>query len=362
MKILLFIPSLMAGGAERVMSTVANYLSQDHTVEILMINEITPFYSLNENVTTKYVKTGKRKPGILGAFLFLGTEIKRRKAFIKEVHDYKPDVILSFLTTTNVIALLSLNKIKGIPLIVSERNDPGLYKKSVRWLINKLYPKADLIVCQGKRVAEFFNKIHGRTVVVPNPLNQAALGKFHEKRSDKLVTVGRLTAAKNQKLLIDSFFEIHTEYPNHTLEIYGEGELKEELSNYIDSLNMQNKIKLMGTRKNVMHYIDDAACFILPSNFEGFPNVLIEAMASGLPVISTDFPTGIAKELICDGINGYVVPTDNKKEMVRALRKVLSSEDEQNKIGKNNLQIAEIYSEKNICKLWKDILAKSLDN
>lgn len=349
----MFIPSLMSGGAERVMSTLANHFVSEDKVEILMLNDIEPFYEVSKEVTIKNISTAKRKEGIIGSLLFISSEIKRRKEFINEVKNYQPDVILSFLNTTNIIALSAKRKMKSIPMIVSERNDPMLYNRLLRTVITFMYSKADLIICQGNSVANYYKRKHGKTVVIPNPINSNAIGDFHENRKKKIVSVGRLIKAKNHSLLIKAFKKISKDYPDFILEIYGEGELKSELESLIKKLEITDKVFLLGNKKNVMQFIDDAACFVLPSNYEGFPNVLLEAMASGLPVISTNFPTGIARELINDGQNGYVVPVGDEDSLINAIRNIIDSKDLQDYMGRNNLYVREMFSEETICVKWK---------
>mgnify|MGYP004491286705 CR=1 FL=1 len=356
MKIMMFIPSLLPGGAERVMSTVANYMVKEDDVEILMLNEMEPFYDLSEKIVVKNVTTAKRFEGIIGSIIFLFAEFRRRKDFIHEVETYQPDIILSFLNTTNLIVLSAKYRVKTIPIVVSERNDPNLYNKILRTVISNIYPKADLIICQGSKVASYYKSKRGKTVVIPNPINISSIGDYHEQREKKIVSVGRLIEVKNHKLLINAFKKISEEYPDYILEIYGEGELRNELERLIETLDIADRVFLRGNKKNVMQYIDTAQCFVLTSNYEGFPNVLLEAMASGLPVISTDFPTGIAYDLIENGINGYVVPVGDEDKLVDAIRNVLKSKELQSKMGKSNLYVRELYSEEIICRKWKDTL------
>lgn len=356
MKVLMFIPALNAGGAERVMVTLANYLSRKgNQILIQTMNSDESFYQVDSNVKIKGMDYAFSKNMFLRILQIPFIEAKRARAFTASVFDFKPDVVLSFLFTTNVIALLSRKKIQ-VPLVISERSDPRVGGKIRRKLCACLYPKANLIICQGKAVAKYYTAFLGKCKVIANPLNTSAIGTYAEARKHRIVSVGRLIPEKNHMLLIEAFGEIHSSYPTWSLEIIGEGYLKEELNQAINNKGLEGHVFIRNNIKDVMREVSDSACFVLSSNYEGFPNVLLEAMASGLPVISTDFGTGIARELIADGKNGYVVPTGDVKKLAEALDKIISSEELQRKMGKANLCFKEDYSEEKICMQWEEAL------
>ena len=355
MKILFFLPALNSGGAERVVATIANTLSSNgDQVEILTLNTDVSFYSIDENVTIVGMNETISKSGLKRKLTIPFIEIARRNKFISEVKSYKPDIVISFLYTTNVLSLLAKNKISS-PLIISERSDPTHYGSMQQYICKKLYPKSDRIVCQGNVVANYYKKQNGRCTVIPNPLNEKSVGTYQKTKSNKIVTVGRLIAAKNHALLIDAFYEVKDEFPDSILEIYGEGELRQTLQEHINSLGLSNRVFLPGSKQNIVAELNDAACFVLSSDFEGFPNVLIEAMATGIPVISTDFPSGIARELITDGDNGFLIETGNKNQLIEALKKILSDKELQITFAEKNLDVLEKYSELNIAHLWKSL-------
>lgn len=356
MRILFFIPALNAGGAERVMVTLANYLARkNHTIRILTLNSDESFYQVDTRVTIVGMNICFQKQGVLRKIETLFVEFKRRQMFISEVESFKPDVILSFLFTTNIISI-SAKKYCKCPLYISERNAPDSYGKIERLLNQLFYPKSDVIVCQGKNVAEFYSRYGGKCIIIPNPINPAAIGNSTGIKKKRIVSVGRLIPQKNHKILIDAFALVEKEFPDYELEIFGEGELRTQLQDQINSLKLQEKVHLCGNRKNVMTTVADYACFVLSSNYEGFPNVLLEAMASGMPVISTDFSTGIARELIIDGENGYVVPVNDVHALADSLRKMLRSEDDMIKMGNNNRDILDRYCESQVCKMWENLL------
>lgn len=355
MKILFFAPALNSGGAERVIATISNELAKNgDQVEILLLNSDSSFYTLREEVSVVGLNEVISTSGIKRALSIPVVEYRRKKGFVKEVNRFRPDIVISFLYTTNVLSLLSKNKL-DMPLIVSERNDPTKYGTVKQMICRKLYPAADRIVCQGSVVEKYYQSCGGRCTVIPNPVNAGAVGAFRSEKKHRIVTVGRLTPAKNHKLLIDAFDGIKEAFPDYTLEIYGEGELRDDLNGYIESLGLSDRVFLMGSRQNVMAELNDATCFVLSSDYEGFPNVLVEAMSTGIPVISTDFPSRIARELIRHGENGFLFPTNGKEELIPLLRKLLSDAELQQKFARSNLDVIHQYSEANIAKSWREL-------
>lgn len=135
----------------------------------------------------------------------------------------------------------------------------------------------------------------------------------------EIVTCGRLTEQKNHKLLIDAFAEVQKIYPFATLKIYGEGVLREKLQNQIDSLNLNEKVFLMGATNDVAKALQTADLFVLSSDYEGMPNALMEAMAAGVPCISTDCPCGGPRELFGEDASDKLVPCNDSAQLAEAI-------------------------------------------
>jgi glycosyltransferase involved in cell wall biosynthesis len=175
-------------------------------------------------------------------------------------------------------------------------------------------------------------------------------------RDKRIINVGRLHPQKNQKLLIDSYAKITNSFPEYVLEIYGDGELHDELQRYINDLGLKDKIVLNQSRKDLWDCIYKAALFVLSSDFEGMPNALMEAMALGLPCISTDCRPGGARSLIQDGVNGMIVPVGNVDELAKAMTLCLSKPDVSEKMAMNARAIMETHCEKALFDKWSDYL------
>lgn len=362
-KYLFLITGMPMGGAERVMSTLANeFVNKGHQVRLITLKKAVSAYKLDERV--EFIGGNadiKSSNAIVRKLETFGSIIKSIVFYRKQLKEYNQDTVLSFLTNTNLLAIINnYFSLKKYPIIVSERCDPRTRSKLLIKFCNKIYPLANCIVCQSKEIENyFFNQNNNvNTAVIPNPINEECINKeYIDNREQRIVAVGRLNNQKNYDLLIDAFYDIEKDYPNHRVEIYGQGPEKDRLQNKVDKLGLSNKILFMGTKQNVMKSVANAQLYLMTSNFEGFPNALAEAMASGMPVISTNFPTGVAKELIQDDVNGYVVPVGDRKKLSEAIVKIISDEKIQAKMSKNNQQLREQLSVDSIVEQWENIFS-----
>ena len=360
MKILFCLGGLEKGGAERVASNLCNFfISKNHDVEILATRIDNIAYEFNDKIKIKSLEeTQKKENQIIRNYRL----IKKMK---QEVYDYNPDIIISFLKepTTRILFLKKyFRKIKRIPLIISIRVDPkAIYSKfPYNLLVKLLYNSSDGYIFQTDEAKEFFNKtIQNRSTIIPNPINESFLIEpFNGARKKVIVSVGRLAPQKNYKLLIDSFEEVNKKYPEYKLHIYGEGPLKDQLKKYILSKKLENEILLKGIVDDIKKEIYDATMFVLSSDYEGISNALMEAMALGLPCISTDSSGGGSRFLIENEKNGILVPMQNKEQLVKAIIKIIEDKEYANKLGNSASKKMKPLSQKNINKLWVDYILK----
>lgn len=349
MKILFCINSLVKGGAERVISNLANYFANKDEVAIMTLTNFDVEYELKSNINViKLDKKCKNPYKINNKFIrivlkipkFLNRSFRMKKEIIK----LNPDIIVSFLPETSFLVLF--NKRKTDKVIVSVRNDPKIeYKSKIyNFLMKKLYPKANAFIFQTSDAKRYFKNILSvKSEIIPNSINPYFIGdKYEGKRQDKIVAVGRLTNQKNFELLIKAFSEINKRFPQYKLIIYGEGEKRLELENLIKELNLEKYVELPGLCNDIKEKIYDAKVFVLSSLYEGMPNALLEAMALGIPVIATDCPCGGPKELIgTNNEKGILVEVDNCKQLVDAIEKVLTDESLQKKLSENAYTITD---------------------
>lgn len=349
MKIAFFIGSMGRGGAERVISILANHYSQKGwDVEIALLLDCTVGYELDERIKVVNLTVGK------------GSYLKRMPLWIKKIRNYvkttKPDRIVSFIGRINVLVLNACRGI-NIPIIVSERNDPKHdgRGKFMLWLCNKSYKRAAAIVHQTKYEESCFSaELASKSYVVPNPVSVSAFDK--SVTPYRIVTAGRLLPQKNHAMLIDAVAMIKPDFPDIKLDIYGDGSLKDNLSNKIKELNMENTVTLMGNVSDLHQRIAEADVFAMTSEFEGLSNALIEAMMLGLVCISTDYPG--ADEVVHHGENGLLVPCGDAEKLADVLRNLFTDKELNQKLRNNAKEASKRYRTEEVIKLWEAVIEK----
>ena len=213
---------------------------------------------------------------------------------------------------------------------------------------------ADKIVFQTAGAQRFYSKrVQEKSTVILNPVNTNGFPR-HDFSCEKseIVSVGRLEAQKNRKLLIDAFELIASDFTEYQLTIYGEGSLRKELEDYVKAKGLQERVFLPGNQNNIQEHIKDASLFVLSSDYEGIPNALIEAMAIGLPCVSTDCSPGGARELIEEGISGLITPCSDVRKLSDAMRMMLSNKTYAKACGIEALRIREKTDVKKISEDW----------
>ena len=344
--------SMGKGGAERVISVLANELINENEVSILLNTTKDKAYELDERI--KLLETDKKEIPIA-----LIRNLRRLYVSEKLIKKEDPDIIISFLPMPSYRVLLLRKYIKK-PIIICDRNDPKREYKSFinKFLMKKLYKKADGFVFQTKEQKEFFDEeIQSKSVIIYNPIKTEFLNKNESAlKEDTIINVGRLVEQKNQKMLINAFLKISNKYKNYKLKIFGTGPLEKQLTEQIQELNLQGKVQLCGVSDDIKKELEKAKIFVLSSDYEGMPNALIEAMAVGLPVISTDCPCGGPRELINNEENGLLIEANNTEELVEKLEYLIENKEKAISIGKKAEVIKEKLNLTNIVKQWQSYI------
>lgn len=351
MKLLFTIGSLAGGGAERVVSRLASCMAgRGDSVEIALIAQNVVDYPLNEKVDVRFINP---KVQIRGMRYFL-----RCLEFRNEVKRFDPDVVISFTTAVNVFVLDALMG-TDYKILLSERNDPYNDPKDIK-LRNKrdrLYRKADGIVFQTEDAKAYFNEdIQKRSKVILNPVDVPSEYIMKKNKENKIATVGRLEPQKNHSMLIKAFASIHRRFPDYRLEIYGEGSLRNKLEELIKLEGLEDSVYLMGYTKNVFEAVSTAKLFVLSSDYEGMSNALLEAMAMGLPVVSTDHPIGGAKMAVKNGINGILTPVGDSDALAAAVCQILENEQFSVSLSQNAADISKKLDIGKITDEWTDFI------
>lgn len=327
---LFIIPSLTTGGAERVVSVLANGLV--HTgrkVSIIIYYDTDKKYSVDKLVEITNLSRGKEIDYLKMPY---SKRLPQLRRIIKKI---RPDVIIPFLPQVcaqTVAAVPEWNR----RIIQTIRNNPEYSpsSKKQRKLRDMLVRFSKITIVQNEQQKEYFSRsIQKKLFVLHNPAQESFLKKKWLPDGEyRVVAAGRLNKQKNFSMLIEAFSEVVKMIPDAVLEIYGEGELKEQLQEEIVRIKMQDHICLKGRTEDLGSILQKASLFILSSNYEGMPNVLMEAMAVGLPCISTNCRTGVT-DLIDNKKNGLLVPVNDKKEMSEAIINVLTNKQFANSMG-----------------------------
>lgn len=356
MNVVFFIPSLGSGGAERVVSVLASELArQGHDVHVAMLVNRNQNYHLEEEVAIHYLDCERdKKLTVTKRYLKRVTKIRRL------VQDLMPDAVISFMAETNIDVCIALTGIR-VPVIVSERNDPALDPASwVKQLLRRVaYLKPAHFVFQTPDAKAYFSKrIQAKSSIILNPLSTNLPEPFKGERDLRIVSVGRLHPQKNIPLLLSAFASFVEEHPQYVLEIYGEGTLEERIKKRIQEMGLQEKVHLKGFCKDVHQKIANAAMFVMTSDYEGMPNALLEAMAIGLPCISTDCPCGGPRYLIQTNENGILVPIGEQDRLYKAMCYMASHRAEAIKMGEDAVQIRQAANVNSIVDQWQTMMTK----
>ena len=284
----IFIYSLASGGAERVVSILLVELCEIYDITLVLMSDKI-FYDLPKNINIVHLEDSNPDEHGMMKFLKLPWLGMRYK---KICRDNDIDISLSFMNRPNYINIFSRFFGAASVCIVSQRvailqeyktNSP---KDTISKYLIKLYRYADVVIANSKymqyELKRYFNLKN--TKVVYNPVGKNTIQKKKKDGTFVFVHVGRMEEQKNHKLLIEAFNALDIDAQ---LWLIGDGYLRDELE------KIANKnIKFLGRQKNVFEFLSQADCFVFGSNYEGFPNVLLEALSCGLPVISTDCKSG----------------------------------------------------------------------
>ena len=220
-----------------------------------------------------------------------------------------------------------------------------------------LYSEGAGFLFQNAYERDYFPEtIREKSILVDNPLMDGIPASYVGEREKIVVSAGRFDEQKNFELLIRAFAKFHKIHNEYQLHIYGRGHMEKVYKELIGECNMENAIYLKPFTIDIHSRIRNAAVFVQSSNYEGVSNMLLEAIAMGLPVISTDCPAYGAREFIKDGKNGCLVPVENEERLYEALERVIFTDAYQIEAGKESATIRERLSVENIGQQYLDYL------
>jgi GalNAc-alpha-(1->4)-GalNAc-alpha-(1->3)-diNAcBac-PP-undecaprenol alpha-1,4-N-acetyl-D-galactosaminyltransferase len=359
MKVTLVIYGLGGGGAERVMSIVANYwASQGWEVTLIMLVASTKqsFYQLDPRIQLKSLDIAGESGNAIAA---IGNTWKRVRVLRREILASQPDVVISFMNAVNVYTILACLQSK-IPIIVSEHIYPGANDANQVWqLIMKVtYRYADLVTVLTQNALPFYPAARGyRAIVMPNPNTTPAPAAATAQLvpAPSLIAIGRLHPQKGFDLLLKAFARLKTKYPDWQIVILGEGPMRAELEDLRSQLRLTDRVHLPGLVTNVTEYLYQADLFVMPSRFEGFPMALCEAMACGLPVLAADCLSG-PRDIIDDGVNGVLVATEDVSALTAGLDALMSDPVKRQQLAQAAPQILDRFGVDRVMEIWAEAI------
>lgn len=400
-RLIFIINGMFGGGAERVMTLLVNKSAEkgydtffvlanqrvqeaqkydiDSKVHLISLDDVELSESIERSRTGRIYKAittaifrGTKKFGIkipdfsiYNRFVFNhGVRINKLRSMLIGMPDA---TIVAFLDYPIQLALLAAD---GLPnkLVISERGNPQLHDDSINagYFIRKHYKRADCIVFQTKGASSYYsNELQNRGVIIPNPIYGSlpdAIQGGYDSRQKVVVNFCRISREKNLRLLIEAFAKFQELHREFKLQIIGDANSSDsqlylrELYSLIGSHKMDNVVSILPFSPDIHKQILNYSMFVSSSDFEGMSNSMLEAMAIGLPTICTDCPSGGAREIIENGINGILVPVNDKDSMAEAMASVADHEELSNMLSINGSQIRVSLSEDSIFEKWEQLM------
>lgn len=340
-------------GAERVLSELANeWVRLGHKVSIIQTgaNNYGVSYFLDKRIELINANASCRIKPI--------RYLQEIRHVISILNNRPNASVISFIASSIFICGVASYFVKN-KLIVSERNNPkecpsGKLQQKLRdWA----FCHADVCVFQTEDAMKMFpKKAQAKGVIIPNPINANLLAPFTGVRRKVIIAACRLHPQKNLPMLLNAFLLFHKDFPDFTLEIYGQGKEKESLEQLIKQLGLEKTVLLPGFVNDIHTKIWDAAMYVSTSNYEGISNSMLEALGMGVPTVVTDCPVGGAKMVIKNEVNGLLVAVGDTKAFYLAMKRIAEDEEFAKQISKEASKICDEFPIEKISQRWIDII------
>jgi glycosyltransferase involved in cell wall biosynthesis len=362
-KLTLVISSLSSGGAQRVVTLLAKgFIERGYDITVITLSgKDTDFYRLPEGVSRLALGIMGVSPTPLHA---VWNNLYRLLILRRAIQSTQPDVVISHLSTTNILTILSLIKTDH-PIIVTEHCDSRMLSDGKVWemLRHLTYPHASMVVSVSQGVDEGFDWLpKTKRAVIYNPLVIIEDAKYpisfpEGADPDKpwITSMGRLTHQKGFDFLLSAFRKVADKYPDWQLLILGQGELRPQLEDMAKNLGLSGRVIFPGAISNPFPVLRKSKLFVMSSRYEGFPMAHGEALACGLPVISTDCPSG-PREIIRDGVDGILVPNEDVSALAAAMERLMSDEEERKHLAARAPEVTERFSLEKIMEKWEELI------
>jgi GalNAc-alpha-(1->4)-GalNAc-alpha-(1->3)-diNAcBac-PP-undecaprenol alpha-1,4-N-acetyl-D-galactosaminyltransferase len=366
MRLSLIIPSLAAGGAEGVLALLANeWAERGHSVTVMTVgsrvDDRQPLHSAVQRVALDMMR------GSASAAQAIGNNIERVARLRAAIRQSRPDAVISFLASTNVLTLAATSGM-DTAVIVAERIDPRAEPISRFWAGTRrlLYPRADAVVMQTPDASEWAarflpaEKIH----VIPNPVARVCPNgdtpascrpAWLGRSGRKVFAAGRLAPQKGFDVLLRAFARCRVDHQDWSLIVFGEGDERGRLEALSAELGIEAAVILPGHVPNAARLFPCGDLFVLSSRYEGFPNALLDAMASGLPVVATDCPSG-PRQIVRHGVDGLLVERDSVGALHAAMHQAMSHPELRRRLASRAVEVRERFSLTCVMRQWNALL------
>lgn len=390
--VMMVIPHMVGGGAERVAAMLLNeFYNNGYDTTFLLtsakreeviyrdLKSDIPLVLLQERCGRKknkarqavasllshvFENTGHAVPAQIAHFSFVAQYQNEIEAVRRMLIDKPEMTMVVFSQPAIPIVLLAA---RGLPnrIVISERADPNrlMKKRYGRKFIEKYYIRADAAVFQTYDAKNTYPDCVGKKgTVISNPVNADLPEPYLGERNKNITTFCRISAQKNLPVLLEAFRMLHQDYPSYKLRIIGDAlneegyRIKVQLKQYVKDNQLENAVIFEPFMTNVHEAILKDAMYVNSSDYEGISNAMLEAMAIGMPVVCTDCPIGGANATIRDGENGLLIPVGDSEKIYKAMKRMIEEPELSKKLSKNAIVLRDELSLVKTARKWMELL------
>lgn len=352
MRILFVLPDITTrGGVERITSVLANAFVK-RGFEVIVVSLFkrmsTSAFTLDEKVDLIFIteEDYNLKGGRIRLLPMQWNAFCKLKRFLN-YNQY--DLIIAQCFLPALFVFLSGYAKKSV---VCDHFKYELYKQPVLAFRNYVYAKFKQVITLTQTDADKYKRVLTQVRVIPN-ISPFEVSEFSDLSQKRIIAVGRLHRQKGFDLLLDTVKDLFSSFPDWKLDIYGEGELRDDLMRQRDSFHLQQYVNFKGYTNDIKKEMLRSSIFVLSSRYEGLPMVLLEAMSCALPIVSFRCPEGPA-DMLKDNI-GCLVEAENVVALRSALEKMMQDEDLRRSYADREKVAIKEYSADSILEKWMEL-------